>query len=584
MATNPGVGILAEIRPYDSADTFNTFRANEGRGGYHVVADNTARDALSANVERRAEGMLAYVTGTGLFWRLGSDLTSWVAYPADASITNAKLATVATATFKGRTTAATGAVEDLNATQATALLNAFGGTVKGLVPSSDGSGPTSNFLRKDGSWGIPGIAGLSGTTDITFPLTDTLTDRNANFSFSTAITDTGHSFTSLGIGLKVDNSGILPTEDLFGDKYFGWGLVMERGFINASGNYQHEIYTTTAASERTFFGGTSPAGTWTASVASGIVTTSAAHSLVVGQRFDFSAITGGSGGIAVNTFYWVQAVTDSTHFRYALTAGGAAVSAHNASSGTVRIGGFGGVGVGGISVTTDSPASLTVYSTDYSNRANEVAEGIRFYHSLTGAAAAQIYATFSAPSGKGQIGLWTNYATNGGQIYGYDTLGSETGMLLVSTAGKFLFSDPGGAMAVTIVPTGITTPLTTFNLVNTTATTVNFAGGATVALNIGNAGAPITAVGGLAIPAGKNISLDTVTGTKLGTAATQKIGLWNTTPVVQPATTGTTTGFTAGAGSAVLSDSTFTGGTGSKAYTVGDIVLALKQAGVMAAT
>lgn len=81
---------------------------------------------------------------------------------------------------------------------------------------------------------------------------------------------------------------------------------------------------------------------------------------------------------------------------------------------------------------------------------------------------------------------------------------------------------------------------------------------------------------------GSNITAGTTTGTKLGTSTTQKFGFWNATPVVQPATTGTTTGFTAGAGTAVLSDSTFTGNTGSAAYTIGDIVLALKQIGLLA--
>jgi len=82
----------------------------------------------------------------------------------------------------------------------------------------------------------------------------------------------------------------------------------------------------------------------------------------------------------------------------------------------------------------------------------------------------------------------------------------------------------------------------------------------------------------------QHINTGTTTGTKIGTATTQKIGFWNATPVVQFSTTGTTTGFTAGAGTAAKSDSTYTGNSGTKAYTVGDIVLALKTCGIMAAS
>lgn len=66
-------------------------------------------------------------------------------------VTNAKLANVATATFKGRVTAATGSPEDLTGTQATTLLDVATGSLKGLMSSSDftklagiASGATAN--------------------------------------------------------------------------------------------------------------------------------------------------------------------------------------------------------------------------------------------------------------------------------------------------------------------------------------------------------------------------------------------------------------------------------------------------------
>ena len=79
-----------------------------------------------------------------------------------------------------------------------------------------------------------------------------------------------------------------------------------------------------------------------------------------------------------------------------------------------------------------------------------------------------------------------------------------------------------------------------------------------------------------------NVVVNNTTGTKIGTATGQKLGFFNATPVVQRSTTGTTTGFTAGAGTAVLSDSTFTGSVGSTAYTIGDVVRALKELGFLA--
>ncbi len=96
------------------------------------------------------------------------------------------------------------------------------------------------------------------------------------------------------------------------------------------------------------------------------------------------------------------------------------------------------------------------------------------------------------------------------------------------------------------------------------------------------AGAYTFTTGGLTIT-DVNIALSTGTGTKIGTAANQKLGFFNAAPVVQQATTATVTGYTSVGGSAVLSQSTFTGNSGSTAYTIGDIILALKNLGFLAA-
>lgn len=82
---------------------------------------------------------------------------------------------------------------------------------------------------------------------------------------------------------------------------------------------------------------------------------------------------------------------------------------------------------------------------------------------------------------------------------------------------------------------------------------------------------------------GINVVVGSSTGTKIGTATTQKISFFNSTPIAQPSSTGETTGFTAGAGTTVTDQSTFTGNVGSTAYRISDVVKHLKNLGLIAA-
>jgi len=71
-------------------------------------------------------------------------------------------------------------------------------------------------------------------------------------------------------------------------------------------------------------------------------------------------------------------------------------------------------------------------------------------------------------------------------------------------------------------------------------------------------------------------------GLSIGIAATDLVGFYGTTPVARTSSSGNITGFSAGSGTASKSDSTWTGASGSTAYTVGDIVTILKAYGLIA--
>lgn len=175
-------------------------------------------------------------------------------------VTNAKLATMATASFKGRATAGTGAVEDLSVSQVKTLLaigisdvtglqtaldgkastSAFTSGAAGLAPASGGG--TTNFLRADGTWANPpGGAGISDGDkgDITVASSGTVWTidnaavTDAKISNRTALSVWGRATNSAGVGadLVAGNDGEVLRRS---GTALGFGTIATAGVADAA--------------------------------------------------------------------------------------------------------------------------------------------------------------------------------------------------------------------------------------------------------------------------------------------------------------------------------------------------------------
>jgi len=116
-----------------------------------------------------------------------------------AAVTNAKLAAVATATFKGRIATGTGVPQDLTGTQATTLLNLFTSTLQGLVPGSGGD--PLNFLRADGTWAAP--TGSGNTTSTALNVNRLTKADGPNSVIDSKLTDDGTQLSYTGSAMKI---------------------------------------------------------------------------------------------------------------------------------------------------------------------------------------------------------------------------------------------------------------------------------------------------------------------------------------------------------------------------------------------
>ena len=137
------------------------------------------------------------------------------------SISNAKLANMATQTIKGRTTAGTGDPEDLTGTQATALLvdvvgdSGSGGT-KGLVPAAtSGSTAKGHVLGAGGTFGseIKGWGRFQGSTGAVLKARNLSCTKDADGEYTITINPASSSADYIVL-VRIDQSGESMTSDL----------------------------------------------------------------------------------------------------------------------------------------------------------------------------------------------------------------------------------------------------------------------------------------------------------------------------------------------------------------------------------
>jgi hypothetical protein len=208
--------------------------------------------------------------------------------------------------------------------------------------------------------------------------------------------------------------------------------------------------------------------------------------------------------------------------------------------------------------------------------------------------------TISFPDATGTVAL---VAGSNGQLT-YNSSGAQAGLSTLTTdgtdvtlTGRFISSlngaasEPPGTFTGTWFTGGTATTTKPQVLIEPTGTTstawstsgtglgVNAASGfsgllADLQLN----GTSEWAFGTTALTVGdaNDIAVGTTTGTKIGTAASQKLAFWDQTPVVQPTTSISEAAFVANSGGSIHPSSTFGG------YTIAQIAQALIDVGILA--
>lgn len=298
--------------------------------------------------------------------------------------------------------------------------------------------------------------------------------------------------------------------------------------------------------------------------------TSGLYSVAVGEEALYSITTGinclglgtgvgrnvtGSGNVGIGAFamYYTSTGTDSV---YIGTSAGMRVN----GTGVTMIGTETGQGAG-------STFSIS-YSTYIGYRSGYNGSTLGNYNTGVGAETLQKNVANATAVGykAGNVQTGAGFTAIGYQAGLLSTSGTNS-TLIGSGAGASLTTN-GGAVMIGYQAGNAETAANKLYIANSSTTTP---------LIYGDFSTPsLTFNGTVNIADAKNVVFGTTTGSKLGSGATEKLGAWGATPIVQPTTAVAAATFVANAGTAVNDASTFDG------YTIKQVVKALRNIGWLA--
>lgn len=392
-----------------------------------------------------------------------------------------------------------------------------GGTISGATLNISGAAAFAGFASS-----------ANGAITVTTPML-TLADpaRSAALSLAADVTDTLHQFGCFGINLKATPTGLLAITN----SVTGWGLAIERNYLSTVGQLQNEAYFCTIGQARPMeIGYCDLVAATVTGIANGSGTSVVSYNgadvtdfLRADIRFKFPTLVGGSGGISTSTWYYVKTLVTgaggtSGTFTYSATKGGAAITTHTATSGTLQRGGYGGINF-------KVPVTFDPLNYDDPTAAQTAVQ-------INGTVAATLFSGSGASLTNLPVSVLTGLGTGVATALAVNT-GTSGSFLVTTGAGTVNASVIGaGTLPSARGGTGVSNAGTITNASNTTIT-----GGGTLALGGFTATIPATdTVAMLSVsntftgtvnnfPAGSSAAPSIIVGGSGGT--TNKTGFWN---------------------------------------------------------